>query len=531
MNDFINNVGMNNSFTPEDDVFKCIWGEYERVVLESLLTAFCLDFMVSDTYGGDVDTIHNVRTIGQDPLMDYKNGSNRKAYEDRPKYDHKMVESSDSNFKQIKHNARELYNENNSNTVTDAYDSHRQLHFLGNSKGRPTEQNANLDHVVAAKTIHDDRGRVLSGLSTEELADMKENLAFTNEKLNKSLGDTDKKDYVEKHPDLSDDVKKNMLERDRIAREAQNKKLFQSYYLDPSNPQCRQFYHDATVAAGKRGIEMGIRQVLGFVFVDVWLVTKQEVINLPAGCGFPEILKAVARGIEKGFKSALTNYKEMIAKFGEGFIAGSLASLATTLCNIFFTTSEQFIKYIREISASVIRSTRVLLLNPDDLDLGDRLKMSTVILATGASVLAGSVAGAALAKYVGTIPIIGDFLIRFCSTLVSGLLSCSFLIYMDRSKFINQLVDRLNEIPTEVTDMKEISAYLEQYAAELSEIDIEQFRRDTEQFQSSASELMNARNDSELNSALKGIYDHFELPWKGDFSDFMSDKNNHLVFE
>ena len=40
------------------------------------------------------------------------------------------------------------------------------------------------------------------------------------------------------------------------------------------------------------------------------------------------------------------------------------------------------------------------------------------------------------------------------------------------------------------------------------------------------------KDDIELNRFLLETYDKFnlELPWKGDFDTFMSDKSNHLVF-
>ena len=530
MNDFMNELS-SLPVQPEENVFKTIWNQYERVILESLLSAFLLDFMITDQHGGDVDTIHNVRQIGSDSQMVYKNKANETAYENRGEYSHAIVEGTGTNFQKDKHEARTSYNEDNHNTVTDAY-TNRELHFLGKGKGRPTDKNANYDHVVAAKTVHDDRGRVLSGLETKDIADIKENLAWTNEHLNKSLGDTDKTTYVKEHPELSEDTKRRMLEAEKNAKEAQDKLMFQAYYLDPSNPQCRQFYKDASAAAGKLGIEMGVRQALGYVFVEVYLVTKKEVQDLTTGCDFTDITNAVIRGIKKGFESALINYKEVLAKFGEGFTAGSLSSLCTTLCNIFFTTGKFFIKNLREISAAVIRSTRVLLLNPDDLELGDRFKMSSVILATGASVLAGSYVGAKLAETpLAGIPVVGDLVIRFCTTLVSGLLSCTFLVYMDRSKFMNAIVDALNTIPSEVTDMKEISAYLDKYAAELNEIDIEKFKRDSEQFQDGAERIINAKDEKELSLVLDDIYKAFPTPWTGDFDDFMGNKGNHLVFE
>ncbi len=530
MNEFLNELG---ALPPQQDenVLNCIWKQYERVILESLLTSFWLDFMITDQHGGDVDTINNVSKIGSDPQMTYKNAANGSAYDKRGEYSHSAVEGNGTNYQQIKYDARKAYSENNANTVKDAY-TNKELHFLGKSKGHPTDKNANLDHVVPAKTIHDDRGRVLSGLSTKELADNKKNLAWTNEHLNKSLGDKDKETYIKEHPELSEEVKKSLRERDRIAKAEQNKQMFQAYYLDPSNPQCRQFYKDATIAAGSLGIKMGLRQAMGFVFVEIYLVTKQEVLALPPGCDFSDITQAVVSGIKKGFDSALSKYDEILARFGEGFASGSLASLCTTLCNVFMTTGKFVIKNIREITVCIVRSYRVLLLNPDYLELGDRLKMSAVIMATGASVLAGSFVGGMLVETpVAGIPVIGDMVIRFCSTLVSGLLSCSFLIFMDRSTFINNVVDYMNTIPSEVTDMKEITEKLEKYAAELNSIDIERFMIDSEKYQVGAESIINSSNEQEISKALEDIYSSYELPWRGDFDDFMENKDNHLVFE
>ena len=61
-----------------------------------------------------------------------------------------------TNFQIIKHDARAHYMEDpRNNTVQDAYED-RPLHFLGGSKGRPTDKSAELDHVISAKSIHDD---------------------------------------------------------------------------------------------------------------------------------------------------------------------------------------------------------------------------------------------------------------------------------------------------------------------------------------------------------------------------------------
>ena len=44
----LNNSMDKNDFNPNDKVFDSIWKEYERVILQSLVTSFGLDFIIRD---------------------------------------------------------------------------------------------------------------------------------------------------------------------------------------------------------------------------------------------------------------------------------------------------------------------------------------------------------------------------------------------------------------------------------------------------------------------------------------------------
>lgn len=505
----------------DENVFNSIWSEYERVIVQSLITSFGMDFLVRDQYGGDVDTILNVRKIGTDPQMKYKNKQNAVDYENRGPYSHKQVEGAGTNYQRIKHEARKKYHEDNRNTVQDAYEN-KPLGFLGKSKGHPTDQSAELDHVISAKKIHDDRGRVLSGLSTKDLADSEDNLRWTNEHLNKSMGADEIPDYVKAHPELPKDVKKRLMNEYKRSKKSYEAKIAKAYYTSPK------FIKDTAVAASKRGLEMGLRQALGFIMTEVWFCTKNEIREIGAGSSFKEILIATGNGIKKGFESAKSKYKEIIAKFGEGLSSGILASLTTTICNIFFTTAKNLIKCIRQMYASVIEAAKVLLFNPENLMLGDRIKSTIIILATGASVLVGSSIGSLIEK----IPTIGPVVSPFCSTMISGLLSCTLLLVLDRSSFINNLVDRMNEIPSEANNYREIADAMEGLAAKIADLDIELFKQETSKYSYVAKKIAGCEDDEKLSSILKSAYEVFDiaLPWQGDFDEFMGNRSNHLVF-
>lgn len=551
MDGFISELNKDFSPKPEENVFTSIWNEYERVILQSLITSFGLDFLVQDQHGGDVDTIHNVREIGKDPNMRYKNKKNAEAYANREQYDTRKYHR-DKRYIEINRKASES---KKNGTLEDAY------------TGKTVARNAkmDLDHVVSAKEIHNDPGRILAGLEGTDLANSEDNLKSTDRSINRSMQDKNIEDYLQKweanrpqrqerinelkiKDSLSDKERKELTKLEKLeqidpekmraenkkARTAYERKIAGTYYTGSK------FLKDTTIAVGKRGAAMGLRQAMGFVFMEIWMAAKEEIQALSSGKDLKDMLEAVATGVKRGMENAKAKYKEFLAKFKEGFLAGALASLTTTICNIFFTTAKNLVKCIRQIYASVIQAGKVLLFNPDNLSFGDRMKTTITILATGASVLVGSAVGELMSKTpIATIPEVGPVVVTFCSSLVSGLLSCTLLIFLDRSKFINDIINGLNELSslngfqTVVDKYREIADAFERLAAKLESFDIEKFRAETEEYSKIAAKIGNAGSEQELNNILHSAYKIFniKIPWKGDFDSFMGNKSNHLVFE
>lgn len=551
MDGFISELNKDFSPKPEENVFTSIWNEYERVILQSLITSFGLDFLVQDQHGGDVDTIHNVREIGKDPNMRYKNKKNAEAYANREQYDTRKYHR-DKRYIEINRKASES---KKNGTLEDAY------------TGKTVARNAkmDLDHVVSAKEIHNDPGRILAGLKGTDLANSEDNLKSTDRSINRSMQDKNIEYYLQKweanrpqrqerinelkiKDSLSDKERKELTKLEKLeqidpekmraenkkARTAYERKIAGTYYTGSK------FLKDTTIAVGKRGAAMGLRQAMGFVFMEIWMAAKEEIQALSSGKDLKDMLEAVATGVKRGIENAKAKYKEFLARFKEGFLAGALASLTTTICNIFFTTAKNLVKCIRQIYASVIQAGKVLLFNPDNLSFGDRMKTTITILATGASVLVGSAVGELMSKTpIATIPEVGPVVVTFCSSLVSGLLSCTLLIFLDRSKFINDIINGLNELSslngfqTVVDKYREIADAFERLAAKLESFDIEKFRAETEEYSKIATKIRNAGSEQELNNILHSAYKIFniKIPWKGDFDSFMGNKSNHLVFE
>ena len=198
--------------------------------------------------------------------------------------------------------------------------------------------------------------------------------------------------------------------------------------------------------------------------------------SLPAGINLKDCIEAINRGIRQGINNALGNYAELISQFGQDLTSGRLSSFATTLINIFITTEKNTVTYISYGCSSIVQACNVLLINPDDLLLGEQLKRSTIIIATGASNIVGSYAGNQIAKTpLGEMQNIGNYVVRFTSVLVSGLLSCSFLLLLDRSKMINAVFCQLDQYVTTERELRQITKRYYEISAELNSYDVSSF--------------------------------------------------------
>ncbi|MBE6700492.1 MAG: hypothetical protein E7582_01190 [Ruminococcaceae bacterium] len=525
---FISEVSNGGNPNPKDNIFAGIWKQYERVVLHSLITSFGLDFLVHDQVGGDVDTVHGVREG-----IAYKNPDNAAAYEARGYYDTAAYHG-DDRYKMRVQEARAAFNSEGIR-VEDAYVPGRLLSFTKASAVGTTGR-ANLDHVVAAKEIHEDRGRILAGIDGVDLANSEYNLRFTNENLNKSKGADSVEEVLnrkshnfdgEKGRKIPDEVADKMREEDKQARAHMDKEIETTYYSSA------RFLEDAAVAACQRGVEMGMRQAVGFYFLEIWLACEEEFEGINAHCEIATVIAAIKNGVAKGSENALKKYKELFRNFGEGFVAGAMASLTTTLINIFVTTDRNTARYIRQASAAVVQAGNILIINPNNLLIGEQLKAATVTLATGASVIAGTAAGSLIEKTpIYKVPEVGKFVQIFCSTLVSGLLSCTLLIMLDRSKFINNLVAALNKYEDETRNYVKLAEEFSRMAAEMENYDIATFRADVMRFYDVTYRIAAATNEEEMERVLLSVCTIFDIdmPWGEDLDSFMGDSSNKLVF-
>lgn len=531
---------------PNEPLFTSIFQQYERVLIESLITSFGLDFIVKDRHGGDVDTIHNVRQIGTDPQMTYKSTQNQANYENRGQYD-RVAYHTDSRYTNAVKAAKKEFDEHGTK-IDDTYvPGNKVIPRMEHNISRGEQ--GQLDHVMSAEEIHNDPGRVLAGMDGLELANRPGNLRYTNAALNRNMSNMSVEEYIawcEENPSkvdwngnkgepLPEEVKDRLRKEYYRAKKEYDAELARTYYTS------LQFRKDMTYAAVNVGVRIGVRQALGFVFAEMWFSAKDELQKLDGqkDAGLKEYAEAMGCGIKNGYVHAKEKYPELFSRFLNGAVAGALSSLTTTLCNIFFTTAKSTVRIIRQSYASIVQAMEVLFINPDNYEFGDRMRAVVKVLSIGASVTVGVLVSDAVARTpIGALGKTGDIVKEFCGAFATGIMSCTLLMYLDRSKITNQLVQKLNNIHTLETELnyyRRQAEYFEQYAAQLMQIDLEQFEQETGAFKEIAVKLNDVLTPDEVNAILIQAFTsrHLPLPWEGfeNFDSFMQDTNTHLVFQ
>lgn len=500
--------------------------ELEKTVVNSLVTSFGLDFLLfKDKLGGEVDTIHNVRKGV------YATTKEQQRYEDRGEYDSAAYHQH-ANY--IDTGARDKSLQQ-AGQLRDAY---------RNQTMRQDEQR-NLDHIIAAKEIHDDPGRVLAELDGVELANQSSNLQTTLETINKSKKQTPIQEYVDKLPMLIEqhektlaDQQKNlnslprdtpqqrdaadrlaakvkstknkitslksidpeeMLKKDTEARTAYNGSINASYYGSSK------FLKAAGYQSGLSGLKMGTRQMLGMVMAEIWFEMRSQLPKILNDLKSKFSYEKFIAHLKNTFKGIWTRVKarfnDFLTAFKDGVFAGVMSSVTTTVFNIFASTQKLAIKIIRESWAQLVKALKLMFFNPDKLGLTDLCKALTGIASAAAGVAVGSIAHAELLPLC-SFPF-GSDIAMFAGALVTGLATLGLTYFVLHSEYAQKawaFFESLMPHHGEVKQFEAINAELDRYMVELARIE---FNLNPQELVAFSNALENCTNEIHRGEVLK----------------------------
>ena len=497
----------------EFDVLK----EFEKTVLEKLVQSFGLDFiLLNDKLGGEVDTIHNVRQ------GIFATKKEKEKYQNRSKYDSHQYHG-DQRYIQYNKHLSELKKQGN---LTDGY-THKQF---------DPNNIINLDHIISANEIHNDPARILAEQNGVELANDKSNFAPTHQAINKAKNASKMSDFVEsmdkrvaykkeelqkikeKLKDNSLSInekqklenkernaeeyikafeaadKKQMLEKDKKAREIYNTKINFAYYSSS------RFFKNTAKEAGKKGLLMGGRQAIGMIIAEIWFELKEKLPliykEIKDNFKLEKFLERVKETLENIFERVKARFNDLINSFKNGILSGIISSLHTTVMNIFTTSTKMVGKLIREMWDTLVQTAKVAFFNPDNLATGDLLKEILKLISFGISTLIGTIINSQLQTYL-KIPF-GEEISMFLSGLVSGVLMLGFTYFLSYSQVMNKIWDYLNSFKTRyekmIEHMKQINLELDRYLMELSKLE---FNLNTDELSRFSTSLSQTNNELE----------------------------------
>ncbi|WP_438766593.1 hypothetical protein [Kushneria sp. TE3] len=513
--------------------------ELEKTVVNSLVTSFGLDFLLfKDKTGGDVDTVHNVRQGVWATDEEKKRYESQDKYNGKPYHQHKNYVGVGSRDKDL-HQAGELR------------DPYRNATMGADEK-------RHLDHVISAKEVHEDAGRVLAELNGVALANQNSNLQSTQGTVNESKGQTSVDNYLKKLPglieshkealnkdrerlanlaretpeqqhkarQLEDKIRKNeskiknleavdpneMLERDKEARKAYDQKINHAYYTSSK------FWKQSATASGVAGLKMGTRQMLGLVMAEVWFELREQLPalleNLKKRFDFSAFIDSFNKTLKGIWRRVQARFTDFLMAFKNGVFAGILASVTTTVFNIFATTQVMMVKIIREVWGQLVKAIKLMIFNPEQLSFVDLCQAVASLSSVAAATIVGTLAYSQLLSLC-TFPFGGE-LAAFVSALVTGIVTLGlnyFLLHSSVAQKLWTFVESKMPYAGMVKDFQAINAELDRYLIELSRLE---FNLDADELEEFSQELMSCNNEMQRSKVLQIELNrrNIELPYE-----------------
>ena len=428
----------------------------KKEVIHSIVTPFGLGKLVSvyDKTGGNVDTVHNVRN------GIYATEEAQEEYENRVDYDTHKYHSHDKYIDINKTNSELKKQGKLKDYMTDE------------SIGR--NEKSDLDHIISAKEIHDDAGRVLAHLNGSDLANTETNLKSTGSTINRSKKADTMQDFIkrkdtnleEKEVLLSKEIltsqeenrlkkleklekinNKKALKSDKEAREQYNIKVNKTYYTSSE-------FAKNTVSTGtNEGSKMGMQQALGLVMTEFFTALFDEILDIYKNGytngfdndSFFKILKERLKRISLRIKD---KWKDVALAFKDGFLSGFISNLVTTVINAFVTTGKRVVRIIREGIFSLFKAIKLLLFPPENMSFSDAMHEAKKLLATGLIISVGVIAEEYIDKLIqstGALAPFSDMLTTVFIGAITGLAVTMVVYHIDKKKNDKNMIYALIE--------------------------------------------------------------------------------------
>lgn len=400
--------------------------------------------------GGNVNTTHNVRK------GIYASEAEKQRYENRGEYDSGHYHT-DKNYIAINKEQSELKKQGQS------------IDYMTGKKIKLNDS-TDLDHIVSAKTIHDDRARVLAQIDGAKLANTRDNLTLTDSTLNRSKKTKTAEQFLARRDERITELKQVEQKRGYLTQSELNeqrklkkqqeindeefkkiyneskenidKKVDRAYYTS-AKP-----YKEALITGAQDAGKMAIYTAIGEILKEFIIGMSDELKTLFKEFGnesLGDIFKRFAKRLEQIWKNLSARWKDIIAGSFEAGIVEFFGNLVVFVINIFFTTLKRIVRIIRAGFTSLYQAVKKLFdkNTPENERLFEASKIFVAGLISSVTMLSGEY----ITKWLYAIPglnailgipipfldeTIGDALGLCISAALGAVLSTIAIYYMDK---------------------------------------------------------------------------------------------------
>lgn len=457
----------------EPSLFSELSARYRDVMFSSLVNSFGLDALLfqNDERGGHVDTLHGVTERHQNGEKVFKKQAHQKYYDNRPSF--KERKSSYYQHDTYKEVGRAIKEQRNAGILEDAYGNNT---FARNA-------DVDRDHIIPKAVIDADPKQALSKNDPVDTANRASNIAPTTSSVNKSKKEKSTAKYI-------DWLKKTTPERrakiERLQTEAAERPLSDkerktlNKYIDQENVDVekvaevgrraardnakshlnyyasRDFLGTTAAHAAWAGGKMAAKQCVGMVLLELSVAVQEEIPAIvnrwreapswKEKLDFKELLGHVRRVLVETWERVRGRLKDFWHAAKDGLVAGVMSEIVTTVINIFTTTIKRVMRLVRNLWSGIVSALRILVLNPDNLDLEDKLAAVMRLLSVAVGSAVQPIVSEAIDKLMANVPLpswLREPLAEFAGAAVGGVLSTSLLYAIEKSPVVQVVADGL----------------------------------------------------------------------------------------
>ncbi len=339
----------------------------------------------------------------------------------------------------------------------------------------------NLDHVVPRKELYDNVRRKQANIDTADLANKDENLAPTNESLNKSKKDKSNQQYVEERAQREETLRKQNESAHKKIDESNKsdvEKRLEHEKIDKRLQDKLDADDDLMMEADAKARKAINKDIAKGVAKQTAKKAGKDALKAMAVAALFDLLKAIMNGLvrffkekHKSFKLFLTEMKESIKRFIShisSFVRTGASSLVgTVLSEIFGPVVSMFKKlasFIKQGVSTIVEAVHYLT-NKENKDKPLSIKIAQVgkIVTVGLTAAGAIVGGELIEKALMQIPVmaveipllgsLANITGMFLASLLMGIIGAivinkidQFIAKQQRNNNLNSQIDKKNEI-------------------------------------------------------------------------------------